>query len=85
MSKTYDNTNSGALFKNQKKSSEKHPDYTGSVNVGGVEYWLSSWIKKSKTGDTFMSLAVTPKDKDAKQTEKAKPVSKEELDDTIPF
>ena len=58
----YDNTDSGALFKNDKKETEKHPDYRGSINVGGTDYWLSAWIKTAKTGGKYMSLAVTAKD-----------------------
>ncbi len=61
MSQQYDNTNSGALFKNDRKQSERHPDYRGSVNVGGREYWLSAWIKEGRNGK-FMSLSVQPKD-----------------------
>lgn len=68
----YDNTNRGALFKNDDKQSEKHPDYKGSINIDGVEYWLSSWIKTSKQGNKFMSLSVQPKQaaKPAKQAPK---------------
>jgi uncharacterized protein (DUF736 family) len=53
--------NSGALFRNDKKEQPNHPDYKGQCVVNGVEYWLSSWIKKSQAGQTFMSLALTPK------------------------
>ncbi len=38
--------NSGVLFKNDKKESEKHPDYKGNITVGGQDYWLSAWIKE---------------------------------------
>jgi hypothetical protein len=55
----YDNNNSGALFKNQKKDTDKHPDYTGVATVDGKEYRISSWIKKSKAGTAFMSIAFT--------------------------
>lgn len=60
----YDNTNSGALFKNDDKD-EAHPnwaDYQGSINVEGVDYWISAWLKKSKKGQPFMSLSVRSKD-----------------------
>ena len=36
--------NSGVLFKNDKKETEKHPDYKGNIMVDGNEYWLSAWI-----------------------------------------
>lgn len=58
----YDNTNRGSLFKNDKKESDRHPDYKGNINVNGVDMWLSAWIKTSKAGKQFMSLSVTPKD-----------------------
>lgn len=58
----FDNTNSGALFKNAQKATEKHPDYKGTINVNGQEFWLSSWLKTSKQGDKYMSLSVQPKD-----------------------
>jgi hypothetical protein len=34
----YDNTNSGVLFGNFRKSAESDPDYTGSLNVMGVDF-----------------------------------------------
>ena len=30
--------NSGVLFKNDKKESEKHPDYKGNITVDGLAY-----------------------------------------------
>ena len=62
----YDDTNRGAIFKNDRKEKDTHPDYKGTLNVAGVEYWVSSWIKTSQKGSKFMSLSVTPKD--AQQT-----------------
>ena len=58
---TYDNTNRGVLFKNDKKENDQHPDYKGKINVGGTEYWLSAWIKMDKKGDSYMSLSVKAK------------------------
>jgi hypothetical protein len=59
----YDNTNSGALFKNDKQGNETWADYKGSLNVGGTEYWVSAWIKEAKSGNgKFMSLSIKPKD-----------------------
>ena len=58
----YDNTNSGALFKNQRKEGiESNPDYTGEIDVGGKKYWLNAWIRTSRAGAKYMSLSVKPK------------------------
>ena len=57
----HNDRNRGALFKNQRKATDNHPDYTGTINVGGTEYWLSSWIKDGPSGK-YMTLSVRPKD-----------------------
>lgn len=59
---TYDNTNKGALFRNNRKEKETHPDYNGSINIDGHDYWLSGWLKESQNGNKFFSLSVKRKD-----------------------
>lgn len=58
----YDNSNRGALFKNDRKEKETHPDYKGSVNAAGVDYWLSAWLNESRDGKKYMSLSLQPKE-----------------------
>jgi len=58
----YDNTNSGAIFKNDKKESDKHPDYKGSINADGKDFWASVWINESKAGQKYFSIKLTAKD-----------------------
>ena len=58
----FDNTNRGVLFPNDKKGNEKRPDFTGDLNVGGVEYRLSAWKKASKRGNNFLSISVQLKE-----------------------
>ena len=58
----YDNTNSGALFKNERKEADTHADYNGSVNVDGKEFWLNAWLKESKAGKKYMSLSLKQKE-----------------------
>jgi uncharacterized protein (DUF736 family) len=82
----YDNTNRGVLFINDRKQSDKHPDYKGSINVGGQEFWLSAWTKTGAKGE-FISLSIEPKeaksDAVAPKTP-AKPAATG-MDDSIPF
>lgn len=62
MSQQYDNTLSGALFRND-KTKPTHPDYRGSLETeAGQQYWVSAWIKESRAKGKFLSLALTPKD-----------------------
>ena len=77
---SYDNTNSGALFVNERKTQDNQPDRTGSLNIEGVEYRLSGWLKKDRNGKPFLSMKATRKDemKPAPQ-----PAAREEAD--IPF
>ncbi len=49
------------LFKNDRKETEKHPDYKGWGQVNGTPVWISAWIKSGKKGK-FMSLSIKPKD-----------------------
>ena len=82
----YDNTNRGVLFRNDKKESEKHPDFTGSIDVGGVDHYLSGWIKESKQGKKFFSLSVKAKDAVAKPAmQQAKQAVEQDFKGYIPF
>lgn len=55
------NNNSGSLFKRspEEKKSETSPDYSGTINIEGVNYRISGWLKESSSGKKFISLAVT--------------------------
>ena len=50
---------SGSLFREQEKKSEKSPDYTGKVKIDGKELRLAGWIKQTKSGDSYLSLALS--------------------------
>lgn len=86
----YDNTNSGALFKNDRKEKPNHPDYKGSLDVEGAQFWVSAWIKEGKKG-RFMSLALTPKEEQKPAPRQAQkpagraPTSFDDMPDDIPF
>lgn len=64
----YDNTNRGAIWKNDKRETEKHPEWTGSINVDGKDYWLSAWRGDSSNPKApVMSFSVKAKDAAHKQ------------------
>jgi hypothetical protein len=90
----YDNTNTGALFKNNRRTSPTQPEWNGSSNIEGVEYWINAWVKESKKdGSKFFSVSYRRKDAPAAtasaRTQAAAPrqtaTSMAGFDDEIPF
>jgi hypothetical protein len=83
--------NSGSLFKNDRKETEKHPDRKGSALIDGVAYWVSGWVKHDKNGNPWMSLSFQKKEQSRydKEAERqgliTRPERKAEMDDEIPF
>ena len=75
---TYDNTNTGALFPNDKGDNPKRPDFRGTINVGGTDYNVAGWRKESKNGKKFLSLKLDQKTDGGNQ-------SANNDDDEIPF
>jgi uncharacterized protein (DUF736 family) len=72
--------NSGAIFKNDKKTAETHPDYKGKVNVNGKDMEVALWLKESKSGLKYFSATF--------QEPYVKPeaaVVTDEQDDDLPF
>jgi uncharacterized protein (DUF736 family) len=49
--------NTGAIFKNDNKKAENHPDYKGKVNVNGKDMEVALWLKTSAKGVKFMSAS----------------------------
>jgi hypothetical protein len=86
MSGTRDN--SGSLSKNDRKEKDTHPDIKGKATIGGVDYWISGWLKENDRGKWY-SLSFQEKDAPAEQPQRsgggARPGGKPALDDDIPF
>ena len=78
----YDNTNRWTLNKNDRKEKDTHPDYKGSLNVDGVDYWLDGWIKDGANGK-FISGSL--KRKDARQEQTYQPASQFDDGSDTPF
>ena len=90
MSEYQQKDNSGALFKNEKKETDSHPDYKGSAMIEGTEYWFSAWINESKTGTKYMKTSFSQKEQvhsNGVQQVKAavQDMSLAQLEDDIPF
>tara|TARA_R100001594_G_scaffold84217_1_gene118732 strand:- start:633 stop:911 length:279 start_codon:yes stop_codon:yes gene_type:complete len=88
--KKFDDTNRGALFKNDyKEQGDNKPDLTGKLNVEGKSYRIAAWEKTSDAGKNYLSLQLTDPEVQQKNLQsepqlvsKPKPETK---DDDLPF
>lgn len=87
---THDNTNRGSIWKNDKKEKDTHPDFTGSLNVDGVEFWVSAWKRKEGASPKApaLSMSIKPKDEQSKTPARREQDARRNDDmdgDSIPF
>jgi hypothetical protein len=56
--------NQGAIWGNNNRKSANSPDFTGSMVVGGVDYWISAWKRKEDANPKAPALnfRLTPKE-----------------------
>jgi hypothetical protein len=91
MTKQYDNENRGQIWGNKKKTKDTHPDFTGSINIEGREYYLDGWKRAPDAPATrpAMTFRVKPKDEDVNRVERFQQAVKASFpgddDDYIPF
>lgn len=87
---SYDNNNRGAIWGNDKKEKDTHPDFKGSATIEGVEYWVSAWKRKPDANPNSPALSFTVKNK-AELTKQGVQKVKQAVnpvypdDDQIPF
>ena len=66
-----------SLFRNNKKTEEKHPDYTGKAMVNGVIMYVSLWVRQlDGNAQPFLSGQIQP-------PRDSKPVPEEVADDVL--
>ena len=87
---SYDDTNRGQIWPNDKKETDKHPDFKGSLNVEGVEYWVSAWKRRPDANPKAPSLSFSIQRKDAKPEYRERgnapaPMDDGFADEDIPF
>lgn len=72
--------NSGAIFRNNKREKDTHPNMTGKAMVNGVMVYVSAWTKERENGEKWLSLSFTPVEKEQCQEPK-----RGEFEDDIPW
>lgn len=72
--------NSGAIFKNDYKQEDKHPDYKGTVDVEGKLFDIALWLNESKQGKKYFGVKV-----DEHKEKEAKPDALGEPENDLPF
>jgi len=78
--------NTGAIFKNENKKAENHPDYKGKVNVNGKEMEVALWLKTSAKGLKFFSVSFSePYIKNEPQINKNEPQINSTLKKSISY
>jgi len=88
---SYDNTNRGQFWGNDKKETDKHPDFKGSINVEGTEYWLSAWKRKPGAHAKAPAISISIQKKEdvhnqgVENASEAIDQSTPDFDDSIPF
>lgn len=56
----FDDNMRGVLYKNEQRTSDKHPHARGRAMIDGVWYWVSAWTQHSRTNRSrYQSLAYT--------------------------
>lgn len=79
--------NSGSLFRVLEKASDRHPDFTGKGKVNGQLLYVSGWLKESKSGKKYLSLAFSePRERaEAKPEAPKPPKSFADMKEDVPF
>ena len=68
----YGNTNKGRIWSNECKEKATHPDFKGSLNVKGEEFWISAWKQKGGANSDILNLSFSVRPKDESMIEPAK-------------
>ena len=50
---------SGSLFRNDRRRTDKDPEFRGQANIAGIGYWVAAWKNKDKNGNPYLRLRFT--------------------------
>ena len=80
--------NEGAIWKNENKDTDRHPDFKGHAVIAGVEYWVSAWKRPADAQNErapALKFKFSPKEQ-RQERKPAPPKSRGEMvDDDIPW
>jgi hypothetical protein len=68
----YGYPNQGQIWPNNQKEKETQPDFKGSLNVKGEEFWISAWKQKGSANPKSMTLSFSVQPKNERLREPAK-------------
>lgn len=74
-------SNSGSIFRNDRKERESQPDHRGDCKVNGDDYWISAWVNETNNGTKYFSLKFEPKERKAPTKTNSPP----DFDPDVPF
>ena len=79
-----DRDNRAALWKNDRREKDTHPQLTGQAMIDGREYWVSAWTSGEGGRKPVISMSFKPKDEQRQPRAEA---LKEDVpfDDPLPF
>jgi hypothetical protein len=76
----------GYCFATRTRSQRSTQTTLDSMDVEGVDHYISAWVKESKHGKKFYRLSIKPKnDVAAPAIQRAKQIVEEDFEDDIPF
>jgi hypothetical protein len=73
---------SGSIFVNDRKDQDTHPDRTGSAKIGGMDYFVNGWLRKTKDDKPYLSLSFKPKQDKPPASNKSRA---DDFEDAVPF
>lgn len=53
----YRNLNRGRIWPNNRKQNPSQPDFEGTINIKGEEFWISAWKPNQESGTDAQSLS----------------------------
>lgn len=82
--------NEGAIWKNEKRTTDRHPHFTGNAVINGVEYWVSAWKRDedAKPNAPALKFSLRPKEQrtDSERSQDAqRPAGGDDFSDDVPF